>query len=464
MSIQIKSNVFLKLIAIGFLMLLFMIPTGMIKNLINEREWRSEEAIVEVSSKWGNKQTLIGPILTVPYKKLVETEDDKLIETIKYAHFLPDTLDISGDINSEMLNRGIYDVVVYETGLAFKGEFSQPSFDELKIKPEDVIWEDALISVGIPDVRGINENIDILWNEKKLDAKPGLGVNIYLGGNTIDQFDPRKPVSMIETAVNNNGSGINAKVPLGADVFEKYKFSFAISLNGSQDLNFVPLGTETNVALTSSWQSPSFIGSFLPDERTVGEDGFTANWKILEYNRSIPQGWIGDNIQDFSSSKFGVNMFVPVDEYQKNTRSIKYAIMLIALTFLIFFFAEAMNKIKVHPIQYILVGLAIVLFFSLLLSLSEHTSFNYAYLISATITAIMITVYSKHIFKNNRLTILQGGILLIVYLFMYTIIQLEDYALLVGSIGLFVILAIVMYISRKINWYELGAKDVSREE
>ncbi len=464
MSNQIKNNVFLKLIAIGFLMLVFMIPTGMIKNLVNEREWRNEDAVVEVSSKWGNKQTIVGPILTVPYKKLVESKDEKIIEVIKYAHFLPDTLNISGDLESEILSRGIYDVVVYNTNLSFGGKFSQPSFDEFNIDSADVMWGDAIVSIGIPDVRGINENIKISWDDETLDAKPGLGVNIYLGGENINRYNPGKLVMIEEPMLKTGGSGVNTRVVLGNDALKKYVFSFDISLNGSQDLNFVPIGKETNLELRSSWKSPSFMGSFLPDERALSDEGFTASWKILEYNRSLPQQWLGDNTQDFNSSKFGVNLFVPVDEYQKNTRSIKYASMLIALTFLIFFFAEAMNKIKVHPIQYILVGLAIVLFFSLLLSLSEHMSFNIAYLISAHVTAIMITVYSKHILKNRRLTLLQGGILGLVYLFIFTIIQLEDYALLVGSIGLFVILAIVMYISRKINWYDLGSKEVIKEE
>lgn len=460
MAVQFKNVIFLKLIAVGFLMFLFMIPTGMINGLINERASRSEQAINEVSSKWGNKQTIVGPILTVPYKKVVETEDKKIIETIKYIHFLPKTLSVNGDVNSEMLNRGIYEVVVYKTKLSFRGEFSQPDFAPYQINDSEIIWDDATVSIGIPDVRGISENININWDGNAINARPGLEPGLYIGQDTYAIFDPREGApTKIPTSAAGSGSGVNIPAALNKDAAKKYTFSFDLNLNGSRELNFVPVAAENNVELASLWPSPSFVGAFLPDQREVNNDGFKAKWRVLEYNRSLPQSWLGDNTQDFMSSTFGVGLIVPVDEYQKNTRSIKYAIMLIALTFLIFFFAEAMNRIKVHPIQYILVGLAIVLFFTLLLSISEYLGFNSAFLISAFATIMMVTLYSSHIFKNKRLILLQGGILTLIYAFIFTIIQLEDYALLVGSIGLFIILAIVMFISRKINWYEMGSRN-----
>jgi len=247
-------------------------------------------------------------------------------------------------------------------------------------------------------------------------------------------------------------SGVSVKVPATG---LSNTFSLELNLNGSQGLNFIPLGRETNVNLASNWASPSFKGVFLPDSREVTDNGFKADWKVLHLNRNYPQEWAGNAPSSVGESAFGVELLIPVDEYQKSMRSIKYAIMLIALTFLIFFFVEVLNSRRIHPIQYILVGLALCIFYLLLLSISEHLNFNKAYIISSIATILLITAYTKTVFKSNRLTSLQSLVLVILYGFMYLLIQLEDYAILIGSIGLFIVLAIVMYISRKIDWYNI---------
>ncbi|NTW22600.1 cell envelope integrity protein CreD [Candidatus Falkowbacteria bacterium] len=448
-----KNFIIFKILAIGFLTLLLLIPTAMISSLVDEREQRRNEAINEIDAKWGNKQTIVGPILTLPYKKIIQ-QDNKAIEQIEYAHFLPDTLSIKGAIAPEMRQRGIYQVAVYGSDLKFQGAFSQPNLKDLNIASDKVLWEDAFVSIGISDMRGIKDEIKITWNGKEANAKPGLGSEMVLG-----EFDSRAfEGEVIEKSRTTNGlnSGVNAKVALGPANTGANTYSFDLNLNGSEGLYFVPLGGETAAELASVWKDPNFGGAFLPDEREVGKDGFRAKWKVLQLNRNFPQSWLGDSNQEMSSSAFGVNLLIPVDEYQKNARSIKYAILFIALTFLIFFFSEVMNKNRIHPMQYLLVGLALVLFFSLLLSLSEHLNFNLAYLLSSSATILMVTLYSRHIFKSSRMSLLQAGIMIIVYGFIFAILQLQDYSLLVGSIGLFAILAIVMFISRKINWYEIG--------
>jgi inner membrane protein len=434
----------------------------MIQSLIDERTVRRDSAIEEVSSKWGGVQNLAGPILTIPYKKMVgaavdKGEAPKQVEETFYAHFLPQTLSINGQLAPEMLQRGIYKVVAYNSQMQFTGEFPAPDFKNVDSDIKSIMWENAVLSVGIPDMQGIKDGIKIKFDGKEYDAQPGLGTTLGSGGMVIDDFGGIKEPT---TVVKPLDSGVNVKLPLNATTTQKkLAFAFALNLNGSQQLNFIPLGSETNVEMTSSWANPSFDGAFVPDEREVNKDGFKAKWKILQLNRNFPQSWSGDYNGDLLSSAFGVNLLIPVDEYQKNTRSVKYAIMIIALTFLIFFFAEVKNGIRIHPIHYILVGLALVLFFSLLLSVSEHLNFNLAYLVASLSTLIMVTLYSRHIFKNNTLTLLQSGILVLIYAFIFTIIQLQDFALLVGNIGLFIILAIVMYISRKINWYETARKE-----
>ena len=400
----------------------------MIESLISERESRHNSAINEVSSKWGNDQTITGPALTIPYKKFIKGKDKEIITTTEYAHFLPDELNITGDITPETRYRGIYQVVVYNAKLQITGSFHYPEFGDWNIEPQNILWNEAFISFGVPDMRGIKDNIQLQW----------ANLNQPLA------FNPGIPIRDIA------GSGVSVHVPLEKQV--PLTYSFSLNLNGSKTLNFIPLGKETNIKLTSKWTNPSFDGAFLPDKREVTDTGFNAQWKILHLNRNYPQQWRGA-AYDITPSQFGVTLLLPVDEYQKSMRSAKYAIMIIALTFLAFFFVEIIAKRRFHPFQYILVGLALCLFYTLLLSISEHIQFDYAYILAGIATIAAVTLYAKAIFRHGLATAIMGLILVILYGFIFVIIQLQDYALLLGSIGLFVVLAILMFLSRKINWY-----------
>ncbi len=423
-----RNAALLKAGTIALLVLLLLIPKFMIQDLIHEREYRHEDAIREMSSKWGAEQTLEGPIITVPYKVYFRDTSGKLIENIQYAHFLPEVLNINGDLFPELRYRGIYEAVVYKSDLKVSGKFPKLDFEALNIPEKNVMYSDAFLAFGISDLKGIEEQIDLAWNNKKYSFNPGIETNDVLSIG-------------ISTLINLKG--------------DKYNFSFDLNLNGSELIYFAPVGKVTNVHLASNWSNPSFDGSFLPDERKVNKDGFEADWKILHLNREYPQSWKGYRYK-LNQSSFGVNLLQPVDTYRKSTRAIKYAIMFIALTFLVYFFIEVLNKIMVHPIQYILVGLALCLFYLLLISLSEHIGFNRAYLIASIANIALISFYSKAFLKNNPLTGLLSGILIILYAFIYVLMQLQDYSLLIGSIGLFLVLAVVMYFSRKIDWYGIG--------
>ena len=450
-----RNSILIKMFAIGILAMLLLIPTGMIKSLINERSMRKNSAISEVNNKWGNRQVLAGPVLTIPYtvtdEIVTKTKDGETkvqeVTSISYVSFLPEKLNFNGDVSTDLLQRGIYEITVYNSKLKVDGEFVFPDFSASNMPDENAVinWKEAHVSFSLSDVKALQGNSEFNWNGKKYDFKPGYKTS--------------------ETGAILMGSGLNVQVPVNADGKGKnYNFSFDIDINGSDSISFLPLGRETNVSLVSDWPSPSFDGSFLPDERNITDTGFEAKWKVLELNRDYPQVWDGNLKQNIHNYSFGARMVVVVDEYQKNTRAVKYAIMFIALTFIVFFFVEALNKIKIHPIQYILVGLSLVLFFSLLISITEHLNFNIAYLISSVSTVLMITLYAKTIFKNTRLTLVQSGILTAIYIFIYTIIQLEDYSLLFGSVGLFFVLAAIMYISRKIDWYSVGAKTIGDDK
>lgn len=434
----IKQSITIRLFTIGVIILLLLIPISMVESLITERQYRLNEAILEVSSKWGQKQTITGLVLTIPYKvysKIYEgkkTEKFRLVESKEYAHFLPEELLINGDISPEIRYRGIYEVIVYNSKLKLTGSFIKPNFENLKINENNILWEDAFISLGLSDLRSIQKSISIKWDNKQYFFNPGV--------ESID--------------VIQNGISTQIPIKLNDSINKKTAFSLTLDFNGSSSLNFIPLGKQTKVNINSKWKNPSFIGAFLPDNRLMNTDGFSANWEIFHLNRPYPQNFKGA-VQGINESSFGVDLIVPVDEYQKSMRSAKYAVIFITLTFLIFFFVQILNGVKIHPIQYIIIGLALCVFYTLLIGLSEHIPFKYSYLISSLSIIGLITLYAKSLFSNKKLTMLILLILSILYLFIFTIIQLEDYALLMGSIGLFIVLATIMYLSRKINWYEI---------
>jgi inner membrane protein len=217
---------------------------------------------------------------------------------------------------------------------------------------------------------------------------------------------------------------------------------------------FVPVGIETEVECSSEWNNPSFTGNFLPDSREVSENGFKANWKILHLNRNFPQKWTGTDFNIYSSV-FGVEFLIPVDDYQKTMRTAKYAIMFITFTFLSFFLIELLNKKAIHPIQYLLIGFSLLVFYTLLLSLTEHMMFNLAYIIAGLANIILISAYTKSVLKSTQQTFIILGILLLLYGYLFVVLQLQDYALLMGSIGLFIVLATLMYLTRKIDWFSV---------
>jgi len=223
-----------------------------------------------------------------------------------------------------------------------------------------------------------------------------------------------------------------------------------MQLNGSSAISFIPIGQQTDVTVKGQWQSPSFIGSFSP-ESTIDNKQFSASWRILSFNRDIPLTWSDNDIADLGSNSFGVNLIETVDHYQQNMRSAKYALMFIALTFIVFFFVEIFTKKPIQFFQYVLVGIALILFYSLLLSLSEQIGFGWAYLTASAATIAMITVYFYSLIKQRLVTFILAGILIVLYAFLYIILQIEDFALLFGSIFLFLILGVIMFVSNKIK-------------
>lgn len=446
----------LRVVLVAILALVLLIPVGMIKSVIFDRENNRSLAIQDITSKWGGEQIIAGPILTVPYDSF-RTVDGKQIKEIFYAHFLPEHLNIEATISPELRSRGIYDAVVYSSEISFSGDFEKIDFSSLGINSQFIHWNEAFVSVGIPDIRGLEDRTNFNLNNKEISFVSGIKTDEVIRNiNVYDSYMFKEKMAPT-LSYKGNASGLSVSVPVNF-LSVKNSFSFNLNLRGSGRIAFVPVGKTTDVKISSDWLSPSFDGYFLPDSREISGTGFTSNWHILDLNRSYPQSWIGATYEIYNSA-FGVSLIEPVDNYQKSERSAKYALLIIALTFLVFLSFEIFNRKKVHPLQYILIGLALVLFYALLISISEIIGFNFAYVFAGVATIVLIILYSLTVFREKKFVFIEGGVLIFLYTFIFILLQLEDYALVIGSIGLFLILGMIMYLSRKIDWYSLDEGD-----
>jgi inner membrane protein len=439
-----NNRIILKVILTTFISLLLLIPLAMVSKLVSEREGRRHKAKHEVSNKWGTQQNITGPILVIPYKQYYKDKKNIQRERIDTAYFLPENLIIDGTIIPEKRSRGLYKVVLYKLkGLSFKGHFTSPEFRTLHISKRNVMWKRAYIIVGIPDTRGIQKSVKLNWNKEKLTFLPGVQ-NTYVLSNDI-----HTPVSSYS---------LNQK---------KIPFSFKLDIRGSNTLSFAPMGKETNIFLKSTWKHPSFFGSFLPNKRAINDKGFYARWKVSYFGRNYPQQWVqktGPGSRALTSSSFGVKMYQPVDFYQKTTRAVKYGFLFIGLTFITFFLFEVFTGLDIHPLQYAFIGISMVLFYLLFLSLSEHMNFIISYTISACAVITLITAYCFKVLKQNKRSITMGSLITGLYVYLFILLENEDYTLLLGSVALFVILAVIMYITRNIDWYNIGIGKENKDQ
>ena len=431
-----KESVTVKLGFIAVLTLVLLIPSSLVQNLINERASRQTEMMQDVSDKWSASQLIRGPVLAIPYKKQVKYVDnaqkDQVKEVIENLYVLPDNLHIKAELKTDILHRGIFDVVVYNTVVRVWGNFSPADLNALNLSPDQLLQEKARVAFSISDMKGLKTNPVVNVAGQSPQAAP--------------IFDQHSPFS----------SGLQAAVNLAAKP-GNVPFDFSLDLKGSQELSFLHLGKTTDVVVNGNWGSPSFDGRYLPDTRTVNNDAFSAKWKMLYYNRPYPQQWVGEdsllsNQKNEADASFGVKLRLPVDQYQKTMRTSKYALLIIVLTFISLFLTEVIRKQRIHIFNYLLIGAAMIIYYSLLLSFSEQIGFNLAYLLASVATIGLITVFIGSLLKNWMASVLFGFILTVFYIFIYVIIQLEDFALMIGSIALFIIISMLMYFSRKINW------------
>jgi inner membrane protein len=411
----------------GGLILLMLIPTFFINSLITEREARQKEIVKEVSSKWATAQTLSSPFLVVPYSYSYQSSDGKPLIAKKNLILLANEVAVNGNIFPEQRTRSIYKVLLYRSDIKFTGSFKVTL--PADIDSSEIDYANAKLCFTLSDFKGIEEEIYVNLDQKKLLLLPGLPVNDF--GKT----------------------GLSAPVSLSPDVLATgLSFDMQVKIKGSEQLHFTPMSASSKFLLQSKWPGPSFDGEMLPNERTINDSGFISRWSFnqanLPFATVIHENTVGDKKMDF-----GVSLVQPADQYAKTMRSVKYAILFIGLTFAFFFIIELMQKKPFHPVQYVLVGLALVIFYTLLLSVSEYIPFDFAYLTAALATVLLISLYAKGHFNSWKTAGIFFFLLSCLYGFIFILIRLEDTALLVGSIGLFLVLALVMFASRRINWY-----------
>ena len=430
-----RESVMVKLVLIGILSLLLLIPSNMIQDLIAERQQRQYEVVNEITEKWSGSQLIEGPVLVLPYKMLVGQKDSagKLIykETITNVQILPEVLNIKSNASPEIRERGIFNAVVYNNKVKVNGKFSALEIKKSGVNPEMILWDKAKVVIGLSDLKGLKNNPVI-----KLDN---------------ESYEVETDFSSLKLFKNN----LVALPDLGAEKNTALNFSFELDHRGSNQLNFLHLGKTTNVSIEGAWADPSFIGNYLPEQPKIADGQFRATWKLPYFNRPFPQQWIEEQAVIDTTNKdasFGVKFLLPVDQYQKTMRTAKYAILIILLTFISLLFTELIHKKRVHLLQYTLIGAAMTIYYTLLLSFSERFGFNIAYLIASVATVVLITSFISALLKNKKAAIIFGCILSIFYSFVFVIIQLQDLALLFGSVGLFIIVAALMYLTSKIDW------------
>lgn len=428
----------LRILAIALLGLLMLIPLFMAGKVVEERSAYYNNALRNIANAWGTRQTITGPILVLPYVEhftSVDTLTDengesrvvsKDIYNDRTAILLPEKLEIRTDLKQEHRQRGIYDALVYTANISLSGTFNHEAISNANAGERRILWDKAFITIGLDDTRAINTASSFSWNDARIGLEPGSRISTLLP------------------------TGFHIPLPVSNESNTSNDFKLTLSLRGSDSLFFAPLGENTSIRMTSPWTHPSFQGELLPDKHETTEQGFHAEWVIPHLARNYPQSWVLEDKQEYDLRKVtaGVSLYEPVSLYARISRAVKYGALFIGLTFLVLLMFELSLKQRLHVLQYTLVGVALSLFYLILLALAEHLGFVYAYLAASATTIFSITLYMAAILRNSRHTLGMLLILAALYGLLYLLLQTEDYALLAGAALLLLATGITMYVTR----------------
>lgn len=426
-----------RVFVIGALILILQIPVLLTFGLMSERESSKNVAVQEIAEGWALAQEVVGPYLIVPYRTAhVATNQAGQTATTwveSSATFLPEELEVTAALKEQTLHRGIYESAVYAADIGIAGSFSKPDFSKWSLAEDQILWDQARLMFEVSDARGFRDSVAVDWAGEARDFEPG------------------------ERTLPGARQGLQTSLSAEDLAGEAFPFEMKFALKGSSNIRFAPLGRRTVTRITGSWPSPSFQGAWLPDERETTPEAFSASWTIPFLGRSFPQSWTGDLQNTPSISQFGVDLLTPVDAYRQTERSLKYELLFLALTFAPLWLFEVLVGIRLHFIQYGLIGAAVCLFYLLELSLAEQTGFAGAYAAAAAMIAGLVTSYAWSILGSVSRAATMGAVISGLYAFLYVLISLEDFALLVGSLALFLVLAALMYTTRPVNWFRMGS-------
>ncbi|MDR1351835.1 MAG: cell envelope integrity protein CreD [Treponema sp.] len=449
-----------KVLMLFALVLLLLIPLNMIRGLVDERGRTAASAESDIMEAWGKHLVAAGPIVTVPgirtseVHTIVDRERER-VEIVKTPFTLvisPQKLDINASFETETRKRGIFSVPLFSGTLNLTGTFD-PGMAVTELLPnEEVFFNQAELVISLSSQKGISKINTSRWNDKELFFKPGNQ------GYSLVQFEHGRSPAGTYVEYRRSTAGIYAALP----EFENNAavFDISIDIQGGQSIRFLPIGQDTHIDISADWGSPSFQGAYLPGESAIDDTSFSALWDVNYLSRDIPLSWKdeGDD-RDYSASLFGVDLFRTINTYALNTRAVKYAILFLIVPFLTLFLLEIFTKKRIHPVPYLLSGIGNAVFYLLLLSLSEQMAFYTAYLLAALAVTAMMTLYSRSLLPSWNQSWYMGLVVTLSYILLYAVLNAESYALLIGSVGTFVVVALIMFLTRKLDWYAAGVAE-----
>ncbi|AIF47129.1 cell envelope integrity protein CreD [Dyella japonica] len=422
-----------KVLGVGLLALLMLLPLWKVQSLVEERQGMRREAIDQIAQGWGGEQALGGLVLAVPSRQVITLPSGEVREGADTTYVLPDTVNAVVDMTVDKRRYGIYEAPVFASTVQLQGRFMPEDIAQPR-QADGAVWaeEKAELRLVVGDLRGLQEVTELRINGR--------------------------PQRFASSAATFGGASSTIVVPLDLASLHDQPVDFSVKLRlaGTQSLQLLPLARTTEVTMHAPWPDPSFIGAALPIERTVNPEGFSARWHLLDLNRKFGQSWHASDTRVETAvhdAAFGVALFQPVDVYQRNVRAGKYGLLFITMTFVAFFLFEVLKRLRVHPVQYLLVGAALTSFYVLLLALSEQIGFGLAYAIAAASVVSIIAGYAMAVLGARRAGLLLGGALALVYAMLYVVLAAEAYALLIGAIVLVLTVALLMYLTRRIDWY-----------
>jgi inner membrane protein len=443
----LQKTLLFRVVIIVLLILALWIPLALVQGVVSDRQHLQRQVEETIATTSTGPQRIAGPLLIVPYvvSELVVTTDDKGREKTHWGNsdhhavFLPEMLDYDGEVGIEEKYKGLYKSLLYQTKGVWKARFNVPvnlgTGIDAKHATKRFMAGKAFVAVGLSDVRGLRGTPKISWDATEIEVSnsanwPALGDGLHAIIGALDAREARL-----------------------------HEMTMQLDIAGTSMLSIAPLGKTTTVQLRAAWPHPNFGGRFLPTSKQIDDKGFVAKWEVSQLsskNAALVMMPARADSQPTLLETFDVAFIEPVNIYLKAERAVKYGILFVVLTFAAFFLLETMKNLRIHPLQYGLVGLALAIFFLLLVSLSEHIPFLLAYLSASVACISLIAYYLSHVLGGAKYGLFFGASLTALYGVLYGLLLSEDNALVLGSLLLFVVLAVVMLVTRKFDWFKLG--------